>query len=242
MGADAALYATGAEKARLVRQMFDRIVPRYDVINTLMTGGQHRRWRAIAAREVCPAGKAALDLGAGTGDFTRELLARGARHVVAADFSVAMLAAARRKLGDGSAASGRISVVAGDAFRLPFADSSFDVAVNGFLLRNVADLPRALAELHRVLRPSGRLSCLELTRPPGPLDSLFRLYFDHAVPAVGGLIAGDPAAYRYLPASLRAFPDARTLARMLVAVGFEDVSFRRLGFGAIALHSAVRGA
>lgn len=241
MGADAALHATGEEKARLVRQMFDRIVPRYDVVNALMTAGQHRRWRAIAAREVRPAEMVALDLGAGTGDFTRELLALGARHVVAVDFSDAMLAAARRKLGGGSAASGQTGVVAGDALRLPFADRSFDRAVNGFLLRNVANLPRALAELHRVLRPSGRLVCLELTRPPGPLDSLFRLYFDHAVPAIGGLIAGDPAAYRYLPASLRAFPDAPTLARMLTAVGFEGVSYRRLGLGAIALHSAVRG-
>lgn len=242
MGADAALYATGEEKARLVRHMFNRIVPRYDLMNAIMTAGQHRRWRALAAREVNPRDVVALDLGAGTGDFTHELLANGARHVVAVDFSRDMLSMAREKLALDGTARARATVVVGDALRLPFQDATFDRAVNGFLLRNVASLPLALAELHRVMRPGGRLVCLELTRPPRPLDGPFRLYFERVVPVLGGLISGDFAAYRYLPGSLRAFPDARTLARMLRAVGFEEVSYRRLGLGAIALHRAVRGA
>lgn len=242
MGADAALYATGEDKARLVRLMFDRIVPRYDLMNAIMTAGQHRRWRALAARDVAPRGLVALDLGAGTGDFTRELLANGASQVAAVDFSRDMLSAARQKLGLDGTAPARATVVVGDALRLPFPDATFDRAVNGFLLRNVANLPLALAELHRVLRPGGRLVCLELTRPPRPLDAPFSVYFERVVPLVGGLISGDFAAYWYLPGSLRAFPDARTLARMLGAVGFEQVSYRRLGLGAIALHRAVRGA
>lgn len=231
-----------AAKAARVRAMFGRIAPRYDLMNALMTAGLDRRWRRLAADAARPAGALALDLATGTGDLARALAAAGARRVVAVDFTPAMLAAARRKIGADGAARGRVALCAGDALRLPFADGAFDCAVNGFLLRNVADLPRALAELHRVLAPGGRLCCLELTPPPRWFAPAFRLYFDGLVPLVGALVAGDLAAYRYLPASLRPFPRARTLARMLAAVGFAEVRYRRLGLGTVALHIAVKPA
>ena len=227
-------------KAMRVRAMFGRIVPRYDLMNRIMTGGLDRRWRRRTAAAVRPAGARALDLATGTGDLALALIDAGARLVVGADFTLGMLAAAQAKVAPGARPPARILLCAGDALRLPFADESFDCAVNGFLLRNVADLPRTLAELHRVLAPGGRLACLEITHPPKALRPFFRLYFDGLVPIMGRLIAGDAAAYRYLPDSLRPFPTADRLARMLVAVGFEEVRYQRLGFGTVALHTGVK--
>ena len=224
------------DKATRVRAMFGRIVPRYDLMNRIMTGGMDRRWRRRTAAAVRPGGARALDLATGTGDLALALVDAGARLVVGADFTLGMLAAAQLKV----APSGRVFLCAGDALRLPFADDAFDCAVNGFLLRNVADLPRALAELHRVLAPGGRLGCLEITHPPTALRPFFRLYFDGLVPIMGRVIAGDAAAYRYLPDSLRPFPTADRLARMLAAVGFADVRYQRLGFGTVALHTGIK--
>ena len=230
----------GEDKATRVRAMFGRIVPRYDLMNRIMTGGLDRRWRRRTAAAVRPAGARALDLATGTGDLALALVDAGARLVVGADFTLGMLAAARSKVAPVPRRPARILLCAGDALRLPFADDAFDCAVNGFLLRNVADLPRALAELHRVLMPGGRLGCLEITHPPAALRPFFRLYFDGLVPVMGRLIAGDAAAYRYLPDSLRPFPTADRLARMLTAVGFADVRYQRLGLGTVALHTGVK--
>lgn len=240
MPPDPAIRATGREKATLVRAMFDRIVPRYDLMNKVMTGGLDIRWRRLAARAASPEGALALDLATGTGDLARALIEAGARRVIGVDFSPAMLRAARRKLAHDTSSGGRVALARGDALALPFADATFDRATNSFLLRNVVDLPAALAELYRVLRPGGRLVCLELTPPPPTFAPLFRLYFEGLVPLVGGLVSGDLAAYRYLPASLRPFPNARTLARMLEAVGFTNVAYHRLGLGTVALHTAVK--
>ena len=232
------------DKATRVRAMFGRIVPRYDLMNRIMTGGLDRRWRRRTAAAVRPAGARALDLATGTGDLALALVDAGARLVVGADFTLGMLAAAQLKVAPDpqppDRPSGRVVLCAGDALRLPFADDAFDCAVNGVLLRNVADLPRALAELHRVLAPGGRLGCLEITHPPTALRPFFRLYFDGLVPIMGRLIAGDAAAYRYLPDSLRPFPTADRLARMLAAVGFADVRYQRLGLGTVALHTGVK--
>ncbi len=233
---------TGNDKARRVRAMFGRIVPRYDLMNAIMTGGMDRRWRRLTAEAVRPAGGRALDLATGTGDLARALVRAGARRVVAADFTPGMLAAARPKVTRADVGRDRIVLCAADALRLPFKDEAFDCAVNGFLLRNVADLPRTLAELHRVLKPGGRVACLDLTPPPPAFAPVFRLYFDNVVPLIGGLVSGDLAAYRYLPASVRSFPTAPRLARMLAAVGFEQVRYRRLGLGTVALHTGVKPA
>lgn len=228
---DGGASLTGEAKARLVRRMFDRIVPGYDLMNRLMTGGMDVRWRKLAAQLAAPAGKRVLDIATGTGDLAAELHVQRAAAVVGGDFAGAMLRTARRKL------PAVIPLVLADAQRLPFADASFDRVTNAFLLRNLSDLDRGLCEMRRVLRPAGRLVCLEITRPaPGWFARLFGLYFYRLVPALGGAVTGQREAYRYLPNSLTTFPRADILADRLRQAGFSRVDFYRLAFGTVAVH------
>lgn len=228
-----------AAKAAYVRSMFARIVPRYDLINRLMTMGLDRRWRRMTAELAAPRGALALDLATGTGDLALELARRGSRLVVGADFCPDMLFAAVEKVRPAEAGA-RIAFVAADAQRMPFADDTFDCLVNGFLLRNLSDLHGALREFHRLLKPGGRLVCLDLTHPPRALRPLLWPWFRLAVPMLGGLLSGDFDAYTYLPDSLRTYPDAERLCAMLRAAGFAGATFRRVGLGAVAIHSAVK--
>jgi demethylmenaquinone methyltransferase/2-methoxy-6-polyprenyl-1,4-benzoquinol methylase len=214
--------------------MFGRIVPRYDLMNRLMTGGQDRAWRRQAAAAAGPRGALALDLATGTGDLALELRRQGARCVVAVDYCAPMLEAAAAKLERRSERG--IKLVNGDALALPFRAGSFDCVTSGFLLRNVVDLDLCLREMHRILRPGGRVIALEITHPPPrSLGRLANRYFHALVPVLGGIIS-DAAAYRYLPASLAIFPDAEVLAEQFRAAGFANVTYRRLGFGTVAIH------
>jgi demethylmenaquinone methyltransferase/2-methoxy-6-polyprenyl-1,4-benzoquinol methylase len=215
--------------------MFARIVPRYDLMNRIMTGGQDIGWRRLAARAARPKGAVALDLATGTGDLALELRRQGALRVIGADYCAPMLDAAAIKLSRQNATG--ISLSVGDALALPFVDASFDCVTSGFLLRNVVDLDQCLREMRRVLRPGGRVVALEITHPRlRPLGALASFHFQHVVPILGRLFGGDAAAYRYLPASLRAFPDADRLAERFRAAGFVDVRYRRLSFGCVAIH------
>lgn len=230
---DGGASLVGEAKARYVRGMFDRIVPGYDLMNRLMTGGMDLRWRALAATLAGPAGRRVLDVATGTGDFAAELQRRGAGSVIGADFAANMLRAAKAKLPAG------ILLVQADGQQLPFADASFDRVTNAFLLRNLADLDQGLREMRRVLRPGGRLVCLEITRPaPGLFARLFGFYFYRLVPAVGGAITGQRTAYHYLPHSLTRFPRAEELAARLRQAGFASVTYRLLAFGTVAIHVA----
>jgi demethylmenaquinone methyltransferase/2-methoxy-6-polyprenyl-1,4-benzoquinol methylase len=228
-----------AAKAAYVRSMFARIVPRYDVINRLMTMGMDHGWRRLTAELVEPHGALALDLATGTGDLALELARQGCRFAVGADFCPEMLAAAVEKTRS-SKSIGRIAFMAGDAQQLPFPDGTFDCLVNGFLLRNLSDLAGALREFHRVLKPGGRLACLDLTHPPRALRPLLWPWFRLAVPMLGGLVSGDFDAYTYLPDSLRTYPDAPRLCAMLADAGFAEPRFRRLGAGTVAIHTAIK--
>ena len=248
--ADAALSGGSggaAGKAAFVRAMFARIVPRYDLVNRLMTMGLDRRWRRETAAMVRPSGAFALDIATGTGDLALELARQGARRVVGADFCADMLTAATAKaaraVSAGSRGLGRrcgIEFVAGDTTRLPFHDGTFDCVVNGFMLRNVTDLPVAFGELARVLKPGGRLACLDLTPPRGPLYGLFGFYIGRIVPLLGGAVSGHYFAYRWLGQSLRPHPDADTMAAIMRAAGLGEVGYRLIGFGTVAIHYAVK--
>jgi demethylmenaquinone methyltransferase/2-methoxy-6-polyprenyl-1,4-benzoquinol methylase len=214
-----------------VRAMFDRIAPVYDVMNRVMTAGLDQRWRKITARAVVRPGDDVLDAACGTGDLA-VACAREGGHVTGLDFSERMLERARRKAPE-------LTWVQGDMLELPFADGSFDAATVGFGVRNVADLERSLTELARVLEPGGRLAILEITRPRGPVRVFYSLWFDRLVPLLGKLLPGG-AAYAYLPASVKRFPDVDALADLLRASGFEDVAVRTFGGGIVALHTGSR--
>ncbi|HEY7472004.1 MAG TPA: class I SAM-dependent methyltransferase [Gemmatimonadota bacterium] len=234
-----------AEKAARVREMFDALAPRYDLFNDVLSAGIHRRWREDAIDLLDPRpGARYLDLCAGTLDLARGVKHRAPRaRVVGADFSLPMLARGRAKLGPsklGPDGAG-IQPVAADALRLPFADGAFRGLVIGFGLRNLADIGAGLAEMARVLEPGGRLVVLEFTTPPGRVfRALYHAYFHHALPRLGSLISGQPAAARYLPDSVTRFPRAGEFAEMIAESGFGRVRFRYLTRGIAALHFGLK--
>ena len=210
--------------------MFDRIAGVYDLMNAVMTAGMHQRWRerAVELARVGP-GSRALDVATGTGDLAVALRAAGA-DVVGCDFSEEMLERARRK-----EPSARFEWA--DALALPYAGDSFDAATVGFGARNFSDLGRGLGEMARVVRPGGRVVVLEITTPQKPpLSTFFSLWFDRVVPALGRM-AGDEAAYSYLPNSVKRFPDPHALAGELAAAGLEDIRWILTAGGIIAIHA-----
>ena len=225
--------SSGTLAPAAVEAMFDRISPVYDTMNRLMTAGFDRRWRRLTVRAVVRPGDRVLDACCGTGDLALEAQRAGGK-VTGVDFSERMLERAGRK-------SGAIEWVRGDVLTLPFPDESFDSVTVGFGIRNVAELPTGLVELARVLRPGGRLGCLEITRPRGVLRPFFALWFDGLVPLAGKLLPGG-SAYTYLPASVRRFPGPEDLADAMRQAGYTEIAWRLLGGGIVALHTATRSA
>jgi demethylmenaquinone methyltransferase/2-methoxy-6-polyprenyl-1,4-benzoquinol methylase len=219
--------------------MFSRIAHRYDVMNALMTAGRHHAWRRMAAATLrdAPPGPV-LDLATGTGDLAvavRRVRVTGT--VIGADFSEAMLREAARKL---ARRREHVPLLAADALALPFPDRTFAAVTSAFLLRNLTDLKRGLAEMRRVTKTGGLVVTLEITRPRIPgWDGVFGFYFHRIVPAIGALVAGDRAAYAYLPDSVDRFVSPQGLADLMRRTGLVDVHYRRLGIGTIALHVGV---
>jgi demethylmenaquinone methyltransferase/2-methoxy-6-polyprenyl-1,4-benzoquinol methylase len=211
--------------------MFDRVAPRYDLVNTVMTFGLDRGWRRRTVRLLGLApGSVVLDLACGTGDLARELGPLRIR-AVAADNSAGMLAAARAP---------DASLVEADGAALPFADGSFDGVVSGFAVRNFADLRTVLQECARIIRPAGRLALLEVDSPTQPLLRLgHAIWFRHVVPRIGALLS-DADAYRYLPNSLAYLPNDRALARLIENAGFSGVTRRPLSGGVAQIVTATR--
>ncbi len=244
-----------ARDPQRIEGMFSAIVPRYDLMNRLMTAGLDRRWRRLAAAEAgLRPGDEALDACCGTGDLALTLL-RGCPdcRVTGADLSAAMLARAREKAAAGCAgveggaaaaapgeAPARVDFVRADLLDLPFVADRFAAATVAFGVRNVPDPGAAFGELRRVVRPGGRVVCLEMTTaPPGPGRRFHALWSARIVPLLGRLVGGDAGAYSYLPASVATFPDAEGLAAVMAGAGLTAVRYRRLGFGAVSLHVGV---
>jgi demethylmenaquinone methyltransferase/2-methoxy-6-polyprenyl-1,4-benzoquinol methylase len=223
--------SSGTLAPAAVEAMFDRISPVYDPMNRLMTAGLDRRWRRLTVRATVRPGDRVLDACCGTGDLALEAQRAGGR-VTGLDFSERMLERARRK-------STAVEWMRGDMLALPFSDGSFDAVTVGFGIRNVEDLEAGLRELARVLRRGGRLGCLEITRPRGALRPFFAVWFDGLVPLAGKVLPGG-AAYSYLPASVRRFPGPQDLGEAMRRAGFEEIGWRLLGGGIVALHVATR--
>lgn len=221
--------------------MFGTIVPRYDLMNRLMTAGLDRRWRRAAAAEAGLApGCRVLDACCGTGDLTFALAeACPSCEVTGLDFTEAMITRAREKAAErrrrGLPAAAEF--VSGDLLDLPFEDDRFDAATVGWGVRNVPDVPGAFAELARVVRPGGRVVCLESTQSPDGRGAwVQRFWMGRVVPILGRLVSGDASAYAYLPDSVATFPRAAGLAAIMHAAGLTHVRYRRFGFGSVALH------
>ena len=216
--------------------MFDDVADRYDLTNDVLSLGQDRRWRRAVVRALdLHRGQSVLDLAAGTGTSSEPFADAGV-HTVASDFSLGMLRVGRRRRPD-------LSMVAGDATRLPFADSSFDAVTISFGLRNVVDHRSALAEMLRVTRPGGRLVVCEFSHPTmRAFRTVYTEYLMRALPAVARRVSSNPDAYVYLAESIRAWPDQAALAEQLREAGWCDVQWRNLSGGIVALHRATRPA
>lgn len=234
----------GDRRARYVQGMFTRIAHRYDLMNRLMTAGQDVAWRReVIRRAELPKNGRLLDLGAGTGDLAFEAARqRPGCRVVAADFTLEMMRVGQERRRDaGVSPYVLLDWTAADALRVPFPAGAFDAVVSGFLIRNVTDVAQALREQRRVLQPGGRIVILDTTRPePGLLAPLIDFHLHRVIPALGGLITGEPEAYTYLPNSTELFLSAEQLAARMVAAGFRKVGFRRTMFGAIAIHWGIK--
>lgn len=226
---------TRDKDAALVQAMFDRVAPRYDTANTLLSLGQDRRWRRAAVVAVAPRpGQVVLDVAAGTGALAHELRATGAR-VVALDLSWQMLSTGAQREG----LRRTLAWANGDGTRLPFRDGAFDVATIAFGLRNLPDPEAGLRELARVTRPGGRLAVLEFSRPTwAPYRRTYASLLRTAMPAVARAVTSDPAAYRYLAESILAWPQQPALAAVIRRAGWSSVRWSDLSGGVVALHTA----
>lgn len=228
-----------AQKAGMVRQVFDSVASNYDVMNDAMSLGVHRLWKAALIDWVAPRdGRRYLDVAGGTGDIAFRILGRapGAR-VTIADINESMVSVGRDRALD-KGIKGDLSYLVADAQSLPVPDSSVDTYTIAFGLRNVTHIDQALADAFRVLRPGGRFFCLEFSHVilPG-LDKIYDLYSFKLLPELGALIAKDRESYQYLVESIRRFPPQEELAERMRAVGFERVEIRNLSGGIAAIHS-----
>ena len=232
----------GHAKQEYVAGLFARIARRYDLMNDLMTFGQHRRWKQQTARLTAQGLQGmSLDIATGTGDLALSLSRQaGIEHSIGLDLLPEMITLGRAKTRSQGLAA-RTTLMLGDALHLPFPDGAFACATAGFSLRNMPDLKAALTEMMRVVRPGGRITTLELSPMPTGIRSrlfsgFFRLFFHGLVPLMGQLIAGNRSAYTYLPQSVDYFLEADRLAALFQELGLANVGYRRMGMGTVALH------
>jgi demethylmenaquinone methyltransferase/2-methoxy-6-polyprenyl-1,4-benzoquinol methylase len=225
-----------ADRERLVRDVFRRVARRYDLMNDLLSFGVHRAWKRSLARSVALApGQLAVDLAGGTGDVAQRLAGEG-RTVIVVDPSVEMMQAGRESR------DFRIRWLAGTAEAMPLPEVCADAVTIAFGIRNVTHMPDAFAEILRVLKPGGRLYCLEFSTPAPFLRGAYGLYNRWVIPRIGALVAQDRAAYRYLIESIRRFPDQEAMKAAMESAGFTGVTYRNFSFGIACLHAGSRPA
>ena len=230
------------DKADMVRDVFDSVASRYDIMNDLMSAGLHRLWKRYTInRAAVKPGNVVLDLAGGTGDlaleFSRKVGKQG--QVVLADINAAMLEQGRRRLID-AGVSGNVTIAQVDAQSLPFASGTFDCITMAFGLRNVTDKDAALASMFRVLKPGGKAMILEFSEPNKAIKPAYDVYSFKVLPAIGKLVTNDPDSYQYLAESIRMHPDQETLKSMMESAGFERCRFHNMAAGIVALHIGYR--
>lgn len=226
------------EASRWVRSMFGRVAHRYDLANHLLSANIDKRWRSHTVHKVrdilVRPDSRVIDLACGTGDLLIALEREAGRGLIGSDFCHPMLEGARAKLGRAHLKS---TLVEADALCIPVEDASIDLITIAFGFRNLANYGAGLMEMRRVLRPGGALAILEFSRPPNPaFAALYNWYSRRVLPVIGGAISGAPEAYKYLPESVRKFPDPAQLARVMRESGFAAVEWEYLTFGIVALH------
>ena len=213
-----------------VQAMFDRLANRYDLMNDLLSVGQTKSWRKATVAAIKPVpGEIVLDLAAGTGTSTAAIAATGAQ-AIACDLSLGMLEVGKKR-------HPQLTFVAGDALQLPFADNSFDAVTISFGIRNVQNVQLALTELYRVTKPGGRLVICEFSTPEiGWFRKIYQNYLISALPKVANRLSSNPVAYQYLAESILAWPDQAKFAAQIQQIGWEQVAWRSLTGGIVALH------
>jgi len=241
-GARPANEETETAAAAHVQSIFNSIAPSYDLLNHLLSMGLDRRWWNRTARTfrtvLARPNARVLDLCCGTGDLTAALLKHrpnAAGPITGLDFSAQMLHRARAKF-----PAANVLWVEGDAMHLPYPDNSFDLVTSAFGFRNLTNYTAALAEIHRVLAPNGQIGILECNQPYGLSGRLYNLHLHHILPFIGGLISGDRAAYRYLPASIARFPRPPQMLSMLTAAGFTRTAWDGYFLHAAGLYRATK--
>ena len=238
-----------ASAAQAVRQMFDSIAPRYDLLNHVLSANVDRLWWRRTARRFRPIladpNAAVLDICCGTGDMTMALLnhrPRGARPVMAADFSRGMLSRGAQKFGATAGDPDKPYAIPleADALHMPIKSASLDLIVTAFGFRNLANYEAGLREFHRVLKPGGQLGILEFSEPGGLIGKAYAVYFRRVLPAIGRLICGKNGPYNYLPVSVGNFPPLLEMLALLRKTGYQEAAWRAYTFGIAGLYTAKR--
>lgn len=229
----------GEQKGEYISRMFGRIAENYDLLNRVMSFGQDQTWRRrMAELAQAPANGMVLDLATGTGDVGLAVLERTpSARVVGADFALPMMLVGKAKIPSAE----KLAFVDADALAIPFGDEYFDAVLHAFLMRNISDIRRGFEEQYRVLKPGGRVVCLEIVGPASSwIRTVYHLFFETIVPQLGKLVSGDAEAYTYLPQSVLRFPPPNTLSQIMSSVGFREVRYERVMLGAVAIHVGIK--